>query len=616
MELPLLKRELLELAQRRRTYGLRCLVWLVFGIVFLVAWLNVTRHSAGMQQVLGRGNDISTALFVTLMMTIYALNPAMACSAMTSEKEKQTLGLMILSRLTPGGIVAEKISSRMLPLLSLLLVSTPMFAVAYLFGGVTFTDTLTCLCILLCTILQVTTVAVFCSALLETGFAAFWATYVVLLGIYFALPIMEEFGLIRIDFGGMPDQELLLFPGYLMALVVDIKTDNGVVMLMMTPTLIITGAFAMAARFAVAKYSFGGAFSFVRQIERARRRLIVRLRERRRNAPGIDVSADQDLRSVSDLHTDLLSEKALAANRPVAWRQIHGSVWGRRKIQVGVILGLFFGHLFCLMVWHRDTEEVSAFFSLGGLIVAVLLVTGLSCRLFAMERERQTLDTLLTAPLTNRELLLQKLDGVNRLILLLLVPVLLYAILSLLAADVRWYSGEPVRRLWRTVRPGTPEWFQVAGHFLPCAVGCAVVNLHLAKWIAVYWGLKLNTQMKALQASIVCLLVLGFVPMLLTAAGMEVLNTNPDRFPLFVFSSPMLVPTLNQFHELYFIFRNSWFPKSEILIILINLVLYGSLLLVVRAFVLSRVSGLLQRPETPVTASSHDEWSHIGSNMG
>jgi len=161
IELSLLKRELLELAQRRRTYALRRLVLFVFALVFLVCYVDVTRSATNLMHILGHGNEITTFLCVTLMLVIYALNPALACTAITAETEKQTLGVLIISKLTTGGIVLEKLASRMVPLFTLLLVSTPLFAMAYLFGGVSLESSMTGLLIVFLTMLQVTAVAVF-----------------------------------------------------------------------------------------------------------------------------------------------------------------------------------------------------------------------------------------------------------------------------------------------------------------------------------------------------------------------------------------------------------------------------------------------------------------------
>ena len=66
LELPLLKRELRELAQRRRTYALRCLVLFVFALVFLLCYVEMTNSAQNLMQVLGQGNEI-TALQLLLV---------------------------------------------------------------------------------------------------------------------------------------------------------------------------------------------------------------------------------------------------------------------------------------------------------------------------------------------------------------------------------------------------------------------------------------------------------------------------------------------------------------------------------------------------------------------
>ena len=190
LELPLLNRELIELAQRKRTYVLRCVCLLAFSLVFLTLYVELNSRAVNLMWMLGQGREMSAVLFITLMVTIYVLAPAMACAAITSEKEKQTLGLLLISRLTPHGIVVEKICSRMLPLISLVIVAAPLFGLAYLFGGISFRDTSLGLMILLFTIFQVTAIAVFCSAVLETGIAAFWVTYLILAVLYFTWPIL------------------------------------------------------------------------------------------------------------------------------------------------------------------------------------------------------------------------------------------------------------------------------------------------------------------------------------------------------------------------------------------------------------------------------------------
>ncbi|MEQ9411086.1 MAG: ABC transporter permease subunit [Fuerstiella sp.] len=625
MDLPLLKRELLELAQRRRTYALRGLVWLVFFVVFLIAYLSVTSHTTRVMQVLGRGSQITEVLFVTLMLTIYVLNPAMACTAITSEKERQTLGLLIVSKLTPSGIVAEKILSHMLPLGTLLLIATPLFAVAYLFGGVSMADTLVGLFILLSTTLQVTTIAVFCSALLESGIAAFWCTYLILAVVYFTLPIMRELHMIRLDISTLPDEEFLLFPVYQLAMLIDMRRELSTILLLTIPTFLITGCLAIAARFAVIKYSYGAAFSFARQFQTLnrgwnqwRRRLWNRRLWNQR--PVVQQNSGSRAESVAaaadanEADQDAILKQSRLIDQPIAWRELRGRLVGSRTLQSIFIGGVVFLTWLLMSANQNDKEEISAVMSIGFLVVAVLLILSVSCRLFATERERQTLDALLTTPMSNRELLSQKLRGVHRLLLLLLIPVVLLGLLNLFQTDVRVYT--PVIRNGAvsgypgygrtTVYVYQGQWWSVAFRFLFCAASCTWVYLHLAKWVAVYWGLQLHTQMKAMLASILSIAALCLIPLLITTGCLIAGDNNPDDFPFFFFMSPAVIPCLNEVHELHEVYRRNWIPDSEWVVVLINLAVYGALTLTLRSFVLHQVPRLLNRPEVaaPVAIQS------------
>ncbi|MCA9067191.1 MAG: hypothetical protein KDA96_29230, partial [Planctomycetaceae bacterium] len=56
-ELPLFKRELLELAQQKRTYALRALCLFVFSLVGLVYYVETTSRIYNISALLGHGRE-------------------------------------------------------------------------------------------------------------------------------------------------------------------------------------------------------------------------------------------------------------------------------------------------------------------------------------------------------------------------------------------------------------------------------------------------------------------------------------------------------------------------------------------------------------------------------
>ncbi|MCP4505434.1 MAG: ABC transporter permease subunit [Fuerstiella sp.] len=605
LELPLLNRELIELAQRKRTYVLRCVCLLAFSLVFLTLYVELNSRAVNLMWMLGQGREMSAVLFITLMVTIYVLAPAMACAAITSEKEKQTLGLLLISRLTPHGIVVEKICSRMLPLISLVIVAAPLFGLAYLFGGISFRDTSLGLMILLFTIFQVTAIAVFCSAVLETGIAAFWVTYLILAVLYFTWPILVALHVLpRPDFlRSLGEEEFLLFPGYQLAMLVDTPRSWMGVAILTIPQLIETLLFAVAARFGVVWFSYGAAFSLGRQWLRLQAYAIRPLAERFHGSKvGDEVGclvAEADSLPVEQVSKDL------PGLQPISWKEKR-----RSRLNRPWMLLSFWVALFLLQWWVLESNsngvasDFCTLFSFVFLIVAVLLVLSQTCRLFGREREQQTLDALLATPLNNFEILKQKRSGINRLILLLLIPVMGTCFFNVFYTTVRicslthssasdahylHYGSQSVARI------GTVHWFCASALYVTCALGNAFIYMHLAKWIALFLGLKLKTQMKAMVGSLISVLVLCLVPLLLGALILMSADMDPDDFPLWFYMSPLIPTGMNEFHDRHELYRNNSMPDSDVFVVFFHFMVYGGLTLIVRTSLMRRLPELLQR---------------------
>jgi ABC-type transport system involved in multi-copper enzyme maturation permease subunit len=89
---------------------------------------------------LGEGRNPVTVIFVTLGGILYLVTPAMACGSISAERERKNLGLLLISRLSPLTIIAEKLVAQLVPLMVFLLLSAPLLSIAYLFGGISFLE--------------------------------------------------------------------------------------------------------------------------------------------------------------------------------------------------------------------------------------------------------------------------------------------------------------------------------------------------------------------------------------------------------------------------------------------------------------------------------------------
>ena len=92
--LPLLSKELLEQAARRRTYIIRTLyAALLFFAALLVFYFSVYQQYTSPLDILGRGREVFNNVTALQVAGIFLFMPAITCSVITAEKERNTFGL-------------------------------------------------------------------------------------------------------------------------------------------------------------------------------------------------------------------------------------------------------------------------------------------------------------------------------------------------------------------------------------------------------------------------------------------------------------------------------------------------------------------------------------------
>src|SRR5579863_2483215 len=184
--LPLLAKELIEQAARKRTFVIRVVYATV---LFLMASLFFYRTLQFAVQsplaVLGHGQEMFAALVGIQFAGIYFFMPAMTCSVITQEKERASLQLLFLTRLGPWTILFEKLLGRLVPMGCFLLLSLPLIGFAYTLGGVSREMLWKGIWLLFLATIQMGTLALMCSAFFRTTTVAFMASYVIAFIMFF-----------------------------------------------------------------------------------------------------------------------------------------------------------------------------------------------------------------------------------------------------------------------------------------------------------------------------------------------------------------------------------------------------------------------------------------------
>lgn len=180
---PVLSREILERFRGRRAALLIFLWTLGIGLVGYVVYLVGQQVASGF---FGMGRLITTGFvgrflfqgMVLLMVTaVVMVVPGVTALTIVGERERQTLGLLQVTQLTPLQLVIGKLSSSLSYFLLLVVAVAPIIALPLLFGGMTLGDIFAGLGMLLLTATMVGSVSLMISARARSSRGAVAGSY-------------------------------------------------------------------------------------------------------------------------------------------------------------------------------------------------------------------------------------------------------------------------------------------------------------------------------------------------------------------------------------------------------------------------------------------------------
>jgi ABC-2 type transport system permease protein len=153
---------------RMRSWRAPAIMALYLGLIGLFAWLALSLQLAPVQRTWGLaqvGKAVFTALALVQLALVCLVGPGVAAGAISGERERQTLDVLLVSSMTPFGIVWGKLVASVAFVLLLIVVALPVFATVFLFGGVDLQQFLVVQLLTVMTALAVSAVSLFLSAL-------------------------------------------------------------------------------------------------------------------------------------------------------------------------------------------------------------------------------------------------------------------------------------------------------------------------------------------------------------------------------------------------------------------------------------------------------------------
>ena len=496
--LPLLHKELIELAVHRRLYALRVVWAVVLCIVFILKLSSVEGLGEWNQNplgVLGKGRELLLAVFWAEVIAVLVLMPAFTAGVLTSERERGSLVLLLLTPLGVWRVLLEKWLSRIVAVGSFLLMGLPLMAIAYAYGGFDVWLLARVAAILAVLCLQVSAVSLLVSARSRSTVGAFIGVLLAV-PIYYLLPRVVP-ALLHLNIGDYFSSVWSawnIFP----------------VQWLERPTWMKQQTFSWA---------HGLAFAASILVPLILARLVV-MRQSLTTGPGqlLQLFHRFDAWSEAvDARLGLFHKVSLPDERPLAWRaQRRRALTGLRyQIRLG-LAGFVVVTLLALGIAFSRSGLAGFQAILTALTALMLLFHG--AVLFAGERQDQTLQVLLTSPLTAREILSQKLVGLRRIhgvLLVIMLPVFLMVIM---------------------LRDFTFVWLTAAGN--------ALLLPALIAWVGILVGLYVQRRQRAIVMALVALIAWtmgGFLVALFLFDVLRIVPTPREFLPLF---SPLIQPLL------------------------------------------------------------------------
>lgn len=178
---PILEKDIKTKMRGWRTPILLSLYVLLLGLVLLMFFIsnnqmvnNYGYSTFNPRIAVNAYNTIAVFQFGLLMFIV----PALTATAISGERERQTLDLMLCSDISTWSVIAGKLVVSIAHIMLLVVASIPVLGMVFLFGGITFGEMMLMFLFYIITALMVASMGIFFSTLFRKNVTSIIATYI------------------------------------------------------------------------------------------------------------------------------------------------------------------------------------------------------------------------------------------------------------------------------------------------------------------------------------------------------------------------------------------------------------------------------------------------------
>lgn len=407
-ENPVMQRELLTNLRANRSFVLMLVYQLALASVLLVAYPSGQRVDLSTDSSAAR--QLVDFFFLGQYILASLMAPTFAAGAISGEKERKTYEMLLASPLRPWAIVIGKMVASLTHLAVLILASLPIIMLALPLGGVSVYEVLAAYLWLLISIVLFGSIGLACSCGFRRTASSLVVSYLIILPLVIIGAVfwrgMESSGNLRLQIASFVLPPIYLTVSWLLC--------------------------AWTARRLLYPPDVGSEGNDV-----------VDLEEESKNAIGMVIQRDQfpDRLFAPPRRTALMKDDA----NPVYDKEIHaelfsqGTLMLRLVIQISMLLAIPLMALF-LFIWPMYCPWYICYVLIFNILVAPVFSAGA----LTSERERQTLELLLTTVLLPRQILWGKLLAGFRvsyvLTMFLMWPMVLAFVLGMQMYGSNWLA--------------------------------------------------------------------------------------------------------------------------------------------------------------------------------
>jgi ABC-type transport system involved in multi-copper enzyme maturation permease subunit len=467
---PVFFKEITQVANQERTYASRTLYLLglfaLLGFVWVLKGSEFSGRNVSTTHAAGFGRSMFLLLIWSEFCVAAIFTPALTANLLTGEKKADTLGLLMITRLSPWNIVQDKGLSRIAFVFHFILVSIPFLFICLMFGGVTTFHIAGSFGCILSMVFLALGAAIFCSTMLSSYFAALLLSYGILLAYLVLVPAVMGiffFPLFASSGGFNPVAMMILGvnPVLCLVAVLDPSAWGG------QQAYTYSWIFSLGICFALYIFAVHMSAKLLPSVEARRMRVPIRRRARRSEIQRQKTWASVVFSPVVKVLKLLERPRRIGWN-PVYWRE--AGLTERPGRMVLIYFAALWGYIFLWFLWwvfcFGDFQVVSDYlglvfrlsFALVGLFVAIISASTLTA-----EKEENTLELLLSTRLGAGLVVLGKYLGALRACAIFLVALLVVGLGSALLKDP--VSGAVVTKVLIVV-PVFMGWVAALGVFL------------------------------------------------------------------------------------------------------------------------------------------------------